>query len=63
VVHFDDPFHRLVEHTNKGGDAGAGRGKIAVAVGDARAHVEHLVDDGAHRGLPERCEHLVADRL
>src|SRR5262249_54100645 len=62
-VQLDHPLHRLVEHADEGGDAGSRRGKVALAVGDARAHVEHLVDDRAHRRLAERGEHLVGDRL
>ena len=63
AVQLDDPLDGLVEHADEGGDAGARRGEVPLAVGDAGAHVEHLVDDRAHRRLAERGEHLVADRL
>src|SRR5262249_10481864 len=63
TVELDDPLHRLVEHADERWNACSRRGEVPVAVGDAGAHVEHLVDDCAHRRLPERGEHLVADRV
>ena len=63
VVQLEDPPHRLVEHADERRDACTGRREVALGVGDAGAHVEHLVDDCAHRRLPQRGEHLVARRL
>ena len=60
AVQLDDPLDRLVEHADERRDAGARRGQVAVAVGDGGAHVEHLVDDRAHRRLAQHREHLVA---
>ena len=58
-----DRLHRLVEHADERGNAGAGCGDLAVGVGDAGAEIEHLVDDRAHRRLAHRGEHLVGDGL
>ena len=63
LVQLDDPGHRLVEHADEGGNPCARGREVPLTVRDPRAHVEHLVDDRAHRGLAERREHLVADRL
>jgi hypothetical protein len=62
-VELEDPPHRLVEHADERGDPGAAGGELPVRVGDPRAHVEHLVDDRAHRGAPHRGEHLVGRGL
>src|SRR6266516_6210575 len=43
AVQLDDPLHRLVEAADEGGNARARGREIPVRVGDARAHVEHLV--------------------
>ena len=61
-MQLEDPLHRLVEHADEGRDSGAGGGEIAVAIGDAGPHVEHLVDDRAHCRLAQRCDHLLARR-
>jgi len=63
AVQLDDPLHRLVEAADEGGNARARGREIPVRVGDARAHVEHLVDDRAHRRPAHGAEHLVARRL
>ncbi len=57
------PLDGLVQHTDKGRDASPGTGQFAVPVGDARSHVEHLVDDGAHGRAAQGGEHLVGSRL
>ncbi len=63
VEFFQHHLHRLVEHTDKGRDTGARRGNAPLGIGDAGAHVEHLVDDRAHRRLAHRREHLVGSGL
>ena len=47
----DDHLHRLVQHADEGRNAGAGAGEIAARIQNAGAHVQHLVDDRAHRRL------------
>ena len=63
AVDRQDAFDGLVEHADERRDAGARTGDLAIAVGDAGSHVQHLVDDRAHRRLAHRGEHLVGGGL
>src|SRR5271163_1509123 len=54
-----EPLNRLVESADEAGNAGARCDEIALRIGDARAHVQHFVDDRAHRRLFEHGEHLI----
>jgi len=58
-----DLFDRLVQHADKGRDAGSGTGDVTVGVGDAGAHVQHLIDHRAHRRFAHGGEHLVGNGL
>ena len=58
-----DLFDRLVHHPDKGRDAGTGAGDLAVGVGDAGTHVQHFINNRAHRRLAHGGEHLVGNGL
>ena len=56
-------FTALSSTPMKAGMPAPDEASVALGVGDAGAHVEHLVDDRAHRRLPHGGEHLVGGRL
>ena len=62
-VELEHPLHGLVEHAYERRDPSAARRQAPLRVGHAGAHVEHLVDDRAHRRPAHGGEHLVAGRL
>ena len=54
----DQDLHGLVQHADKGWDTRPRTDKIAGGIRHARADIQHLVDDRAHRRLAKHGKHL-----
>ena len=55
----EDRLDGFVENTDERRDPGPGTDHTPRSIRHAGAHIEHFIDDRAHRGLAQNLEHLL----